>query len=410
MGQLSNTLLVGYYGKKNLGDDALLLATAWANKHILKNESLSCTASDSIDLYDFQQSKPTLSSKQMFPGQNRLLQYKLAWQSKQIVMGGGSVLHSSHDVNIKRVMLKLSKKFNSNIDLLKQHMAVGVGIEDFKDEKAKLACQQFLNECPFVGLRDQQSFNRAKELAPSANIAQTFDLAPALLCHPALVAHKKQMKAQGVDKPSRYGIAINLCSVPIDPFGNVSPLAESKRILQYANLICKMLTSTAENITLLSFNAEPMGDTNRLNDDQLLAKVKMCVAKLISDPKLLNRVHLMNYDPDPINTIKILSSFKLVIAMRLHASILSYISETPVLSVNYHSKCSAWCQQIGMPVDYQIPVNDADLDKLHGTILAGLTTGFSKPKLPIKTALSQSLKNWRLTDEQISYFCDHSAL
>lgn len=410
MSQLSNTLLVGYYGKKNLGDDALLLATAWANKQILKNESFACTASDSIDLTDFQQPKPTLVSKQKFPGQNRLLQYKLAWQSNQILMGGGSVLHSAHDLNIKRLMFKLSNKLNSNTKSHQQHMAVGVGIEQFKDEKSKAACQQFLNECPFVGLRDEQSYLRAKELAPNANIAQTFDLAPALLCHPELIAHKEEMKRQDKEKQKRFGIAINLCSVPIDPFGNVSQLAESKRVLQYANLICKLLSTTKHHVTLLSLNAEPMGNTNRINDDQLLEKVKSCVAKLSSDKSVLTRLHIIKYNPDPINTIKILSTFKLVVAMRLHASILSYISETPVLSINYHSKCEAWCKQIGMPNDYQIPVNNADMDMIYGTILAGLTVGFTSPTLPIKTALSQSLKNWRITDEKINYFCNHSAL
>ncbi len=414
MSRSSNTLLVGYYGKKNLGDDALLLASAWANQHILNNQQLTCTASDVIDLPGFKQQKPTLAAEQKFSGHNRLLQYKLAWQSEQVILGGGSVLHSAHDLNIKRLMLKLSSKHSSNAVPEKQHMAVGVGIEGFSDHKAKQACQHFLNECPFVGLRDEQSYQRAKQLAPKANIARTFDLAPALLCHPALIADKKQrdnhLSLSGSEQQQRSGIAINLCSVPTDSLGNINQAAEQQRVLQYANLICKLLDTTEQQITLISLNAEPMLNNNRLNDDSLLEKVKDCVAAKTAAPFLMNRLHLLKYQPDPIHLIRTLSSFQVVIAMRLHAAILSYIINTPVIAINYHHKCSSWCAQIGLPMRYRMSADNADTDKLYGTIIAGLKYGFKPPLLPVKSALQQSLKNWRLTDEQIEYFCDHSAL
>ncbi len=400
----SNTLLVGYYGKKNLGDDALLLASAWANQQLLNNPQLTCTASDAIDLADFQQLTPTLAAKQKFPGQNRLLQYKLAWQSEQIILGGGSVLHSAHDVKIKRLMLKLSSKGKAQPTADRQHMAVGVGIEAFSDPKAKLACQHFLNECHFIGLRDPHSYQLARQLAPKANIAQTFDLAPVLLCHPELIKHKKKSHNSPAQ---RRGIAINLCSVPTDSLGNINQAAEQQRILQYANLICKLLDTTEQPITLISMNAET--NNNRLNDDSLLAKVKDCVAAK-SAPFLMDRLQLLKYQPDPIHLIKMLGSFELVITMRLHGAILSYITHTPVIAINYHSKCSSWCAQIGMPEQYRIAADNADMDKIYGTIIAGLKYGFTPPALAVKSALQQSLKNWRLSNEQIEYFCDHSAL
>ncbi len=409
------TLIVGYYGKKNLGDDALLLASTWATQNILNNNDLTCTASDAIDLVNFKQPKPTLQSTQKFPGHNRLLQYRLAWQSKQIVLGGGSVLHSAHDLNIKRLMLKLSSKSQKTSTLSKQHMAVGVGIEAFVNEQAKLACKNFLNECPFIGVRDEKSYQRAKQLAPKANVAMTFDLAPTLLCHQDLIDHKQQLKQDARQQQNhcaeqRFGIAINLCSVPVDGLGNVNVAAEQKRVLQYAKLICKLLETTQEHITLISLNAEPMGATKRLNDDDLLAKVRSNVTIKLADTSLVKRLHLIKYHPDPINFIKILSTFKVVIAMRLHGAILSYIGKTPVIVVNYHDKCKAWCDQVLISSQYRVNLDNFDVKEIHGTIVAGLKYGFTPPIITVKSALKQSLKNWRLSDEQIEYFCDHSAL
>ncbi|WNC70673.1 polysaccharide pyruvyl transferase family protein [Thalassotalea psychrophila] len=410
MTNTAKALLVGFYGKQNLGDDALLLATAWANKHILKNEQAQCTASAPINLNDFKQTQATLKAKQKFPGQNRLLQYQLAWKSQQIVLGGGSVLHSAHDLNIKRLMLKLSSKFKLTSQQERQHMAVGVGIEAFADDKAEAACKKFLSECPFIGLRDKDSYQRAKQLSPDANISLTFDLAPLLLCHSHIVDYKKQLLSKPKFQRKRYGIAINLCSIPSDNLGNANKDTEQRIISQYAKLICKLLKTTEQHITLISLNAEPMINHNRLNDDCLLQKVKDTVAENTEDKFSLYRLHIIKYHGDPLNMVKILSTFKLVIAMRLHALILSYINKTPVIAINYHQKCQAWCQQIGIANQNQTLPENTDLTALLTTIHNGLKHGFTPPKLPVRTALQQSLKNWRLSDEQIEYYCRNSAL
>ena len=65
--------LVGYYGMRNSGDDALMYATAWGAKHLI-----GCNKTK-VGLYgDYTRETKgdhqlALKFNQIFPGQNRLL-------------------------------------------------------------------------------------------------------------------------------------------------------------------------------------------------------------------------------------------------------------------------------------------------------------------------------------------------
>lgn len=372
--------LVGYYGMKNSGDDALMYATAWAAKHLI-----GCDSSK-VGLYgdhmrDTQSvHKLALKFNQQFPGQNRLLHYKTALQSKRIIFGGGSVLHSETDINLKRQLMSLSSPKNS--------LAVGVGIGPFTSISAEKSCAKFLNECGYIGVRDNESFAIAQSIAPKANVKKTFDLAPLLLC-------SSKVQPQNIE---RKGIALCLCSVATNAMGQTDKVSEEKRFEQFAQLITQLYKKTSEPITLIEFNGHSYLGDWRINNN--------IVARLNNNIP----VTIKAYEPNPIALLKNLSSYKAILSMRLHGSILGYLANTPVLSINYHGKCKGWCEEVGIPKDYQINLSTIDIESIVNQISQGLSTSFTPPTLSIEVALKKSLSNWSIKNETYKFYSNYSAI
>jgi polysaccharide pyruvyl transferase WcaK-like protein len=372
--------LVGYYGMQNSGDDALMNATAWGAKHLINCENTIVGLYGDHTREIQSDHKVALKFNQRFPGQNRLLHYKSALQSKRIIFGGGSVLHSETDINLKRQLMFLSNP--------KKSLAVGVGIGPFNSLGAEKACAKFLNECGYVGVRDAESLDVAKRIAPNANVKKTFDLAPLLLC-------SKEYKPNKIE---RKGIAMSLCSVAIDAMGKTDKLAEQQRFEKFAELIKQLYINTGEPITLIEFNGHSSLGDWKINNN-IIAKLDNTVP-----------INVEKYEPNPIKLLEKLSSYRAIISMRLHGSILGFLANTPVLSVNYHSKCEGWCEEVGMSKDYQIDLFNLNIEKIVSSIVKGLSTSFIPPILSVNAALNNSLSNWSIQNEQYKIYRNYSAI
>lgn len=372
--------LVGYYGMRNSGDDALMYATAWAAKNILRCKNTKVGLYGDYTRETQSDNQLPLKFNQQFPGQNRLLHYKTAIQSKRIIFGGGSVLHSETDINLKRQLMSLANQ--------KRSLAVGVGIGPFNSVAAEKACAKFLNECGYVGVRDNASLAIAQSIAPHANVHKTFDLAPLLLCSNQ---HKPMTN-------KRKGIALTLCSVAINAMGNIDKFVEEKRVEKFVQLITKLYAQTGEPITLIEFNGHKVLGDWKINNN--------IIARLDKN----TQVTIKKYDPNPIALLNNLSGYKAILSMRLHGSILGYLANTPVLSINYHSKCKGWCEEVGMPEDYQIDLFNLNIEKIVSQITDGVSTTFKQPTLSVDRALTNSLSNWSIQNEQSKFYSRYSTI
>jgi len=359
---MKKSLLVGYYGMQNTGDDALMNATAWGAKHFLGSDQLSVTSPLSQKLYSGARLPGTLSAQQHFPGQNRFKSYLKAIDSNRIIFGGGSVLHNARDINLKRDLMKLSRGRN--------HLALGVGIGPFTDTRAEQSCKRFLNACEFVGVRDAASYDIAQSIAPHSNVVLTFDLAPQLL------------KIEGFDivPVKRKGIAVCLC-----PNERLSGdyQTERQRLKNIANILDTQYLLTDEPIVFVSFNGHP-----GLGDHQIHKEV----ASLLSSKTMFTFVE---YDTNPFRVLQRMATFKLAICMRLHASVFSYLTHTPLISLNYHTKCEQWSKQVGLPKRYSFDSKSFDPKAVANEVCLGLSDGFESCKLSVSHAINLSMENWR---------------
>ena len=359
---MKKSLLVGYYGMQNTGDDALMNATAWGAKRFLGSDKLSVTSPQSLKLYNGESLPGTLTIPQNFPSQNRLECYHKAIDSNRIIFGGGSVLHNARDINLKRDLMMLSRGRN--------HLALGVGIGPFSNTRAEQSCKRFLNACEFVGVRDAASYDIAQSIAPHANVVLTFDMAPQLL----------NIEGFKVVPVQRKGIAVCLC--PKERLlGNLQ--AEHTRLKYIANALDAQYRLTQEPIVFVSFNGHP-----ELGDHQIHKEV----ATLLSTKTVFNFVE---YDSNPFRVLQRMATFKVAICMRLHAAVFSYLTSTPFISLNYHSKCEQWGNQIGLSKRYGFDSENFDPKVLANEVCKGIADGFESCDLSLNQAINLSMDNWR---------------
>ena len=372
---MKKTLLVGYYGMKNTGDDALLNATVWGAKRFLGSEQLSVTSPQALKLYNGENLSSTLTEPQRYSGQNRLQTYVRAVDSNRIILGGGSVLDNSRDINLKRHLMKLSRGQN--------HLALGVGIGPFSDINAERSCKKLLNACGFVGVRDAKSYDIAKAIAPHANVALTFDMAPQLL----------NVEGFKLVPIKRKGIAVCLC--PKERLYGDFKL-EHPRLKNIARTLDNQYRFTQEPLIFVSFNShQELGDHH----------IHKEVASLLSPDTPCSFV---DYDSNPFRVLQRMATFKLAICMSLNASVLSYLGGTPFISLNYHPKCEQWGQQVGLPRRYHLDSCEFDSNNLTNEICQGISDGFKPCKLTVNQAVNLSMENWRYCYENTQQTYDFS--
>jgi polysaccharide pyruvyl transferase WcaK-like protein len=366
----NDVYLCGYYGMKNSGDDALLLASAWGAKQYFETQSMVINSPVPLKIEGMGRQASVLVQQETFFGQNRLRQYRAAANSAHIVFGGGSVFHSNRDITVFRHMMMLAGSG--------PHRAIGVGLGPFKDSRAEVACKKFLNECDFVGVRDQQSFEVAAAIAPHATVSLTFDLAPLLLEIP--------YQNNTLNTLPRRGIGVALC--PNERF-NGNTMAETTRLKALAASLHKTYQATGEPIYLIDFNGhEDLGDSEVHDELRALLSHEIPVFRI-------------NYDSNSLRLLSRLGGLKVVIGMRLHASVMAFLVNTPVLSLNYHSKCDGWCEQIGLHKNYRIDATLLDSDVLTQHLVDGLEHGFSPSSLSPQQSLSLAKRNFLLQPETL---------
>ena len=364
-----DALIVGYFGMHNTGDDALMLASQYIAKYWLNCRHVCITSADATYSTNNQVAHCHMQRPQRFKGQNKIQQLKAAARSKHIIFGGGSVLHRYQDIAEKRLLMRLASS--------SQHLALGVSIGPFNDNKAKRACAAFLNECQFVGVRDQQSFDLGKEIAPQANIHKTFDLAPLLTLLPEF----------NPEPQVRQGIYINICPVATNSFGQQDHVAQENLKQQWCECISQLWQQTHEPITLISFNGHGV-----FGDDKLCQEIVYRLSEYVP-------VNMIGYQPNPFATLHTLSHAKLVIGMRLHACIFSFLTATPVIAVNYHEKGEAWCKEAGMASNYCFNANQLNGNDLTKQAIQIIQQGYVLPQLTRDEALTMAKQNWRLNHE-----------
>lgn len=363
-------MIAGYYGMQNTGDDALLAACAWAVTNYLRPAHISATGASMPKVYGADTIAPLYVATPRFRGENGLRAYLGACRSTSVIFGGGSVFHSSAYLKSAKRFLRLAGKG--------PHAAIGVSIGPFADVEAERNCAELLRQFEFVGLRDRQSFEIARTLAPTTRCENTFDLAPLLL---------KTAKASGAhaSASSRRGIGLALCD--FERFTGGVQDREQRRRGQLKTFLDLLDPACIDQVYLIDFNGHPHYGDQALHRE---------IAGHLDDRF---EVRHLPYTPDPCKVLEVIGNLKALVAMRLHAAVFGYLAQTPTIIMSYHPKCRGWAEAVGMDGAQLFDSVDFDPAEVADCVHRALADEVRAPALPLAEAERLALNNWTWTHE-----------
>ena len=366
---MNNALVVGYYGHHNAGDDAFLAVCAWAARKHFGCDRIDATAQRLPATYGVP--VHPLYFAQGLRGSwrwNFARTCVAARRADTVIFGGGSNFHTTGIIEHYRDLLRAARPGH--------RVAAGVSLGPFLDSGAEAACARILGELDFTGVRDAASLERARRIAPSANVELTFDIAPLML---------EIMREQaGLRPPSeaRHGLGIALCNLgPSVGAGleegrrRLSTVAEAVR-RSAANGLC-------DEVSLLDFNRHPKtGD----------AALHSALAREIGTGI---RVRHVRYGDDPAALMRTIAGLRGILAMRLHAAVFGFCMGTPTLNFAYHEKCREWSGMVGAPPSLLLDALSPDADTLALGLERMLAGDTPAPSLTPDEAVERSARNWR---------------
>jgi polysaccharide pyruvyl transferase WcaK-like protein len=357
--------LLGYFGQKNAGDDAFLRISDWAVRRVCGATVVMASMPapppwGAIVPLWFPDGKPAIwRFKEAFES-------TLCWRVPHVVFAGGSNLHSS---NMLGRFVQLVRRAGGG-----PHFAVGIGVGPFRDRAAERLCGELLGMLSFVGCRDEQSYERARALAPSARVELTADIAPLL---PVVAAPRAHPTA------ARRGLGVVLCPYERVHGGDVA--REQQRLDTVADAVAAAARRGAvDEIVLVDMNSHPVKGDVVMHD--------VLEARLATTPVAVRRVR---YAEDPIATLDVIAGLRSIVTMRLHGAVFAYCAGTPAVVLAYHEKSYGWATSVGYPDALVVNAVPIDPEALAAAI--ALITGDAdapSPTLPLADAQRLAWRNW----------------
>ncbi len=180
-----SVFIYGYYGMHNFGDDMLLLTVInrlqsnnFANKYFIRSsESIQVLNNDSSIVYTNLE-RFILGKKSIFSKILGLIQYikghyKVIKQCHSIIFGGGTLLSAHKSIKslfLISIIIFIAKNMSVKI------YGIGLGVASLDSKLSKILVKYILNNCSYVGIRDNKSFAISKYITNAANLNLTSDL------------------------------------------------------------------------------------------------------------------------------------------------------------------------------------------------------------------------------------------
>ncbi|WP_411722063.1 polysaccharide pyruvyl transferase family protein [Mycetocola sp.] len=278
-----------------------------------------------------------------------------------IILGGGSVLSELRGV--RYVQWKLSRILRTRF------RAVGVSLGPFADMKRRGAVATFAQGLDKLIVRDSRSLDVGHSLGLDHSLTLGGDLA-ALYAPPTT-------ELPGV----RHGhIGLSLCSISGAESNDPDLITRS-----LADAILQMPESERMTVVVLSLNNHKIH-----GDDEVSENAVRHLRERGIEVKYSRYI-----DVGVEGVWNEIASLQAVVAVRLHAAICAYLAGVPFALVEYHSKCTDFCNDIGQHDSMRIPAS-ADRSTLSTAVSALL-------KVPCSPAVSPDAYSARAVATYLSY-------
>ena len=318
--------IFGHYGWKNTGDDAMLYALI---------QEL-CIRFPQAEFVVFSWSHTVLP----FCAKDKIRFVKRApipvlWEivksfvkSSTFIVGGGTIIHDYGNrirnaiALIEFFILLLIVKFARN----KIYLA-GVGIGPISTAWGRTMTRLICCLASHITVRDKISYEILEMLGLANKAELCFDLA-------AILA---PLRRKGIKRD----VNTKILGISVTPVFELYYGNKEKDVL-IINEIAKHLNQWLNTMPQLQVYLFIFKDKPR-NDD-------VRVTKLLKEQlQPSERVRIIPYNSDPIKTLDRIAQCSAFIGMKYHSCLFAYLSNIPLLVIDYHPKCRALAEEIGLP-------------------------------------------------------------
>jgi len=322
-------ILSGYYGYKNSGDDAILMAII-NNLRLFKPDIrllvLSACPSETRARYGVDS----------FNRYNLIKMIIKMKSSKLFIYGGGNLLQD--DTSTRSLMYYLGTTWLAKMTGLKM-MFYASGIGPINKKFNRSITRKIINNVDVITLREKYSLNELKSLninKPEIHI--TAD--PVLTLDPELDERiYTVMSNEGIDSNNRFvGFSIR----------------EWDNRERYIELFAKTADYVYEKYNLL-----PVFIPMQYPDD---IKIIQDVAKLMK-----TKAYIIKNEYSVTDIFGIISKMEMLIGMRLHSLIYAAILEVPTVGIIYEPKVEAFLQAIQLSESSTGDISELTLERICHT-------------------------------------------
>jgi polysaccharide pyruvyl transferase CsaB len=348
-------VLHGGYGKRNLGDDAILEVLLSQVRQVFPSAHITVVCHGPAEVR----------------ARHQVTAYHFAaWQTLRaivqadvyIIGGGGIVNRVNIYSGFRRLRIldpkgkflfvaaALAKLCGARVDF---H---AIGATSFPDPVVRWLARFVLNRSDALTVRDQRSQDILRSAGVRVPIPVILD--PVTQLEPASPESARQMLAEEGISLDRLKVGINFRYVAEPDIDNANTIREVAQLAGY------LLDQYNAQVIFLPFGRHP---TKKVENDLAFA---LEVANQLQHRR---GFHILEKECSPVEMKALLGQMDLCILERLHAVILAAPMRVPIISVIYDHKVAAFADMAGLG-DSQIPLREFSFESAREEIESTLAT------------------------------------
>ena len=320
--------ILGHFGWKNTGDDAMICVLLQELHTLYPTATFAILSPIPIVI-----PHETKNLVKFIRHTNPLLIFREIMHSSTLAWGGGTFMFDHPNKNkINRfvrlcetfIIMAFAKLFCKRIYLL------GIGVEPLSTTWGRFLSKQMCRLADYISVRDKSSYEILEGMGLKNKVAVSFDLAA--LLQPLSISDNKPL----VKNTDMKNLGISIL-----PFFEIYHGDKEKDCL-FVHEIAKGLNQWLKRehqsmIYLFVFKGKSKPD------DVLITEM------LQKQLNPTDRVKLIPYNPDPVETLSKVAQCHAFVGMRYHSCVFAYLTNTPLLIINYFQKCQALAEEVGLP-------------------------------------------------------------
>ncbi|ASC72053.1 hypothetical protein XM38_030070 [Halomicronema hongdechloris C2206] len=383
----SNTLICGYYGHYNWGDEAMLTGLLRLLRPYCPHVTVYSAAPDNT------QARHGVKTLSTVPPRRRLQAWRQQWQHTRamlthrcFVLGGGDLLRDSPTHEVAGVWLA---PLQQAVQLGHTTLVLGISVGDIWKAESRQQIPRVLNRVSLIAVRDQISRHRLIDLGVRRPIQVMPDLALQALPPTAI-----QQRSQSRESPQ---VGLSLRSV-MGRGAIAQDACQADRALTLDAHLQQVMATIADTlierhgatIHLVPFQAYPAEYHKRHRpsvDDHAFGLVSQQLSRY--PEQWICHPYIASLD----QLLTILQSLDLMIGTRLHSLILAAGSGVPAIAIEYDPKVSGFMAAIDQTT-YVHPLENLNTTAIT-TQAEAILTRWPQAHSAILTGLAQYNRGWQ---------------